>query len=234
MGGAQVNAGKRGVDQKTEKQRENLQEEFERCKIDANLTKEFLKKKLKETFEEIDQEKMLHFSAVFIQYCIYPRLMFQTSDALYSFHFLKTLFLYRVPNFNMLKAIAEILKSILPSIHCCTSVESDNLGIFFLELFTLINEWYKQEVWERDCEGYSGFSRIVGSNQSIRLQDFNEIGNQIQKRFSQNLVKCFEKADKHPMKAQCALKILNRMLPQFPKIIAVAKYLQKHLLTLVE
>jgi len=153
---------------------------------------------------------------------------------LYSFHFLKTLFLYRVPNFNMLKAIAEILKSILPSIHCCTSVESDNLGIFFLELFTLINEWYKQEVWERDCEGYSGFSRIVGSNQSIRLQDFNEIGNQIQKRFSQNLVKCFEKAEKHPMKAQCALKILNRMLPQFPKIIAVAKYLQKHLLTLVE
>jgi len=40
------------------------------------MTKDFLKTKLKETFEKIDQEKMLNFSAVFIQYCIYPRLMF--------------------------------------------------------------------------------------------------------------------------------------------------------------
>ena len=127
------------------------------------MTKEWLKRMLKETFEELDQDKMLNFSSAFLQYCIYPRLMFQTSDALYSFHFLKTLFLYRVPNFNMLKTIADILKMIMPSIHCCTIVESDNLGIFFLELFTLINEWYKQDVWERDCEGYSGFSKIVGS-----------------------------------------------------------------------
>jgi len=40
------------------------------------MTKEFLKKKLKDIFEKIDQEKMLNFSAVFIQYCIYPRMMF--------------------------------------------------------------------------------------------------------------------------------------------------------------
>jgi THO complex subunit 2 len=199
-GQGQSSSAKRGVDQKTDKHRENLQEEYEKCKMDVELTKEFLKRKLKETFEKIDQEKMLNFSAVFIQYCIYPRLMFQVSDALYSFHFLKTLYMHRVPNFNMLKAIAEILKSILPSIHCCTSAESDNLGIFFLELFTLINEWYKQEVWERDCEGYSGFSRIVGSNKSICLSEFQEIGNQIQKRYAQNIVKCFETSNKHPMK----------------------------------
>ncbi len=40
------------------------------------MTKEFLKKKIKDIFEKIDQEKMLNFSAVFIQYCIYPRMMF--------------------------------------------------------------------------------------------------------------------------------------------------------------
>jgi len=40
------------------------------------MTKEFLKRKLKDIFEKIDQEKMLNFSAVFIQYCIYPRMMF--------------------------------------------------------------------------------------------------------------------------------------------------------------
>ena len=112
-------------------------------------TREFLKAMLQEIFDRIDQETMLNFTPVFFQYCIYPRLMFQVSDALYSFNFLKILYLHRVPNFNMLKSIAEILKSILPSIHCCTTAESDHLGIFFLELFTLINEWYKTEVWER-------------------------------------------------------------------------------------
>ena len=44
--------------------------------MDVELTKEFLKVKLKEIFESIDQENMLNFRAVFIQYCIYPRLMF--------------------------------------------------------------------------------------------------------------------------------------------------------------
>lgn len=34
--------------------------------MDVDLTKEFLKAKLKEIFENIDQEKMLNFSAVFI------------------------------------------------------------------------------------------------------------------------------------------------------------------------
>jgi hypothetical protein len=48
------------------------------------MTKEFLKVKLKDTFEKIDQEKQ-NFCPVFIQYCIYPRLMFQVSDALFSF-----------------------------------------------------------------------------------------------------------------------------------------------------
>lgn len=36
------------------------------------------------------------------------------------------------------------------------------------------------------------------------------------------------------MKAQCALKILNRMLPQFPSFLPVANYLRKHLQTLVD
>jgi hypothetical protein len=36
------------------------------------------------------------------------------------------------------------------------------------------------------------------------------------------------------LKAQCALKILNRLLPQYPTIFNVAKFLVKHLQTLVD
>jgi alpha-D-ribose 1-methylphosphonate 5-triphosphate diphosphatase PhnM len=42
------------------------QEEYEKCKMEVEMTREFLKRRLKETFEKIDQEKMLNFSAVFI------------------------------------------------------------------------------------------------------------------------------------------------------------------------
>ena len=36
------------------------------------------------------------------------------------------------------------------------------------------------------------------------------------------------------MKTQCALKILNRMLAQFPSIYTVARYLHKYLQSLVD
>ncbi len=66
--------------------------EYEKCKKDAALLQEFLKKKMISCFENMaDQNVTLNFSNVFIQYCIYPRLIFSSSDALYSFNFLKML-----------------------------------------------------------------------------------------------------------------------------------------------
>lgn len=158
--------------EKLKKNKENLQEEYEKSKRDALLVQDFLKRKLKESFEQITDENLINLSTVFIQYCIYPRMMFSTQDSLFSFHFFRTLHHHRVPNFNILHTLAQFLKSIVPSIHCCTTVESDNLGIFFLEVFTLINEWSRPEVWEQQCEGYSGFSKIVGNSQIIKVSEF--------------------------------------------------------------
>lgn len=88
--------------------------------------------------------------------------MFSAADALYSFHFLKTLHSLRVPKFNFLQILAQILRGVVPSIQICTTAESDNLGIFFLEFFTLINEWADEEGWNTNCNGYSGFNKLVG------------------------------------------------------------------------
>lgn len=122
---------------------------------------------------------------MFVQHCLHPRLLFSAPDALYAIHFLKTLQAHRVPQFNFLQVLAQILKSIVPTIHSCTVAESDNLGIFFLEFFNLINDWSKEEVWEKSCEGYSGFSKVVGSgNQSIEVSQFLKIAQMIQKTFT--------------------------------------------------
>ena len=81
--------------------------------------------------------------------------------------------------------LAQILKSIVPTIHSCTVAESNNLGIFFNEFFAMIHEWSKEEVWDAQCEGYAGFSLTVGStNQSIKLSEFLKITLMIQKTFT--------------------------------------------------
>jgi Transcription factor/nuclear export subunit protein 2 len=150
--------------------------------LDAKKVEEFLSIKLRECFETIEEENLVNFATLFIQYCIYPRLMFSAADALYSINFLKTMVSHRVPNFNILHTIGLTLKNIVPSIHCCTNAESDNLAIFFQELYTQINEWTKPDVWDRECEGYSGFSNVItgdGSHKSITFMEFQKIAKQI-------------------------------------------------------
>jgi hypothetical protein len=105
----------------------------------------------------------------------------------------------------------------------------------------LIHEWSKEDVWERECEGYAGFSKLIGAQtQTIKLSDFHKIKTMIQKTFTQNLKRCFnpDNADGGPhrnsIKAQCALKILNRMLPHYPTEYNYAVFLQKNLKALVD
>lgn len=69
---------------------------------------EFLKRRLPGCFQvpEGDVEAIIRLSTDFIQYCVYPRLMFSASDALYAFQFLRMLQTHRVPNFNILQTFA--------------------------------------------------------------------------------------------------------------------------------
>ena len=48
------------------------------------------------------------------------------------------LHIQKVPYFNLLHMLAQILKSVVPTIHSCTVAESNNLGIFFNEFFAMI------------------------------------------------------------------------------------------------
>jgi len=121
--------------------------------------------------------------------------------------------------------------------HACTEGEANNLGIFFNEFFAMIHEWSKDEVWASQCEGYAGFSRTVGSsNQSIKLSEFCRITLMIQKTFTQNLSRCLELdcVVQSPLRAQCALKVLNRMLAQYPTKYKVGILVQKNLQVLVD
>ena len=55
--------------------------------------------------------------------------------------------------------LAIILKNIVPVMHCCSEAEAESLGIFFSELFALLNHWSKRVNWTKECASNLAFCR---------------------------------------------------------------------------
>ena len=47
----------------------------------------------------------------------------------------------------------------------------------------MINHWQVQDVWDRECKDYPGFAKVMGSKETISLQEFQMIVDSVQKRF---------------------------------------------------
>jgi hypothetical protein len=83
-----------------------LQQEYEfYAKNKEETQTNFLNKHLINSFQKISEENLMNASTVFIQYCLYPRIMFSAPDAMYAFNFLKNLQQMKVPLFNMLHTL---------------------------------------------------------------------------------------------------------------------------------
>ena len=52
---------------------------------------------------------------------------------------------------HILYVLSAILKWIVPVMHCCSEDEAESLGIFFSELFKLLNYWCKVGNWNKEC-----------------------------------------------------------------------------------
>lgn len=89
--------------------------------------------------------------------------MFSPADALYSAKFLRLLVVLKVPNMNMLDIFAQIIAWVMPSIHCCTNNEAENLAIFLMEWLKMLNQFSNIETWQRECADYDGFKAKIGN-----------------------------------------------------------------------
>ena len=149
--------------------------------------------------------------------------MHSAKDALLTFHFFKLLHKLRVPNFNIIYILGAILKCVVPVMHCCSESEAESLGIFFTEMFNLLCHWSKRVNWTKECADYIAFRRNFGAESCISFEEFVErIVENLNKRFAQSLMACFEKTEKMYMKARCGLIILNRMSIVFPNSFMIA------------
>jgi len=110
----------------------------------------------------------------FVQVCMFPRIILSAKDALFTFHFFKLLASLEIPNFQLLYMLSSILKYIVPVMHCCSETEAESLGIFFAEIFKLLEHWSKRVNWRKECATNLSFARKFKSDECISFEEFTE------------------------------------------------------------
>ena len=159
-------------------------------------------------------------SEFFVQNCLFPRLMMSPDDALYSIRFLKMLVDIKVPKINVLNILQGIMQAVISSVHSCTHNEAENIGVFLIEWFQLVDRWTDKKIWLQECATYSGFSMTLGGDDIIDFDMYTKkYCFNMYSKICTHLCQCLQNP-KNPTKIQSTLKILNRILKEvkvFPK-----------------
>lgn len=185
----------KGDSSQVKKKLDRINQVIENLKIEK---KEYIENSKKcVAFLESRKDFMLHninrpndLSSAFMQYCIFPRLMLSPSDAIYAIKFIALLFRFKVQHIKFLDILEVMLKRLLPAIQCCTENEAYNFGIFFVEVFRLIQYWQDEYVWKTECYKTPGFALGSGVNDNLSFNDFKDAVNNIHRKVSFIMQKC--------------------------------------------
>lgn len=107
----------------------------------------------------------------------------------------------------------------MPSVHCCTEKEADNIGFFFLELLKILNIWLNN--FETLCQGSPGFP------QEFTVKTFSEKLTFCYGRMTVTLCKCFQGTSY--MRQRNALLVLTKLSPEFPTNHSMADQIMNYL-----
>ena len=79
----------------------------------------------------------------------------------------------KVPKANILNIFSVIMRRMIPSVHCLTSNEAENMGVFFLEWFKLMQRWAEPDAkaWNEECKDFRGFTKLVNGPESDPVID---------------------------------------------------------------
>ncbi len=81
----------------------------------------------------------------FLQYCIFPRVVFSPSEALYCAKFVEVVHELGTPGFDTLVYLRQVVTLLSQMVFCCTQNEAARLGIFLKETLRMLNSWASSE-----------------------------------------------------------------------------------------
>lgn len=79
----------------------------------------------------------------FVQHCILPRAIHSSFDAAYTAKFLFKLHALQTPNFSIIIALDELIRSkiLFGTLFTLTPTEAENLGLFFSDVLSTLHDW---------------------------------------------------------------------------------------------
>lgn len=127
----------------------NLKKEMDYYAKHQEKILKFLEKKNSVLLSEIPAENKRDISKVLIQNCLFPRLVFSSTEALYASKMLIMLFNIKMNNINFFDLMQKIIKFLLPCVLTVTEFEALNIGYFFLEFLKVVKFWQDEKIWNQ-------------------------------------------------------------------------------------
>lgn len=89
----------------------------------------------------------------FLQYCILPRAIHSSFDALYCGRFLFKLHELNTANFSLINLLDILIKSkiLFATLFTSTTTEAENLGLFFSEVLGRLNNWATESEFNKEA-----------------------------------------------------------------------------------
>lgn len=157
------------------KEIETIQKEKQQQEEHVHSVDELLKSVISSFFctEDIDCG-----ITAFIQYCLVPRILASSLDALYCYQFVRRLVENQVPHYNHVHFVRRVLFVLLSLLRGVTEAEASNISIFLVELFTDLSVWYEKEnEYSSKCEKNSCFMNDSkkGDNQIMTYDMYKKV-----------------------------------------------------------
>ncbi|KAI9842325.1 MAG: THO complex subunit 2 [Sclerophora amabilis] len=162
-----------------------------------------------------------------IQYCIVPRLLISSNDALFCFKMVKLLHSTGTPNFRTMGLIDHFFREsrFANIVFICTSREAENFGRFLNELLKDLSRWHADRaVYEKEAFGAKkdlpGFARKMvkdGVPESLLdYEDFRRILYKWHKSINSALKACLTSGEH--MHIRNAIIVLKTIHEHFPAV----------------
>ncbi len=125
----------------------NLKKEIEFYTKHQEKIYKFVEKKNNVLLSDVPTENKREISKVLIQNCLFPRLIFSSTEALYASKMLIMLINIKMHNINFFDLMQKFIKFLLPCIVTVTEFEALNIGYFLLEFLKVVKYWQDEKIW---------------------------------------------------------------------------------------
>lgn len=172
----------------------------------------------------------------FLQFCLFPRCIFTSSDAIYAAKFVSVIHTLKTPNFSTLICYDRIFCDITYTVTCCTENEAGRYGRFLAAMLETVMKWHaERDVFERECSGYPGFItkfRVTDKSSgnetdTVDFENYRHVCHKWHYKIAKALVVCLESKDF--VQIRNSLIVLTKIIQHFPAIQNLATVIEKRI-----